>query len=101
MGFPGGVVMKNPPAYVGDSRDAGLIPGSGSSPEGGNGNPLPYSCLENPMDRGAWQTIVKGVTKSQSQLRNKTAATNTYIYIFFMYIYSFLFYSIIGCYDLS
>ena len=49
-GFPGGSVVKNPPA---NAWDAGLIPGSGS-PGGGNGNPLQYSCLENPMDGGAW-----------------------------------------------
>ena len=47
------LVVKNPPANVGDLRVAGSIPESGRSPEGGNGNPLQYSCLENPMDRGA------------------------------------------------
>jgi len=47
-------VVKNPPANAGDS---GLIPGLGRSPGGGNGNPLQYSCLEDPMDRGAWQAI--------------------------------------------
>ena len=46
-------MVKNLPANVGDVRDVGLIPGSGTSPEGGNGNLLQYSCLENPMDRGA------------------------------------------------
>ena len=51
--FPGGSVIKNPPANAGDTRDMGLIPGSGRSPRVGNGNPLQYSCLENPMDRGA------------------------------------------------
>ena len=51
QGFPGGSVLKNPPASAGD---AGLIPGLGRSPGGGNGNPLQHSCLENPMDRGAW-----------------------------------------------
>ena len=51
MGFPGGLVVKNTPANVGDM---GLILGSGRSPGGGIGNPLQYSCLENPMDRGAW-----------------------------------------------
>ena len=51
-GFPCGTVVKNPPANAGDSRDTGSIPGSGSSPGKGNGNPLQYSCLENPMDRG-------------------------------------------------
>ena len=54
MGFPGGSVVKNPPANAGD---VGLIPGLGRSPGEGNGNPLQYSCLENPMDRGAWQAI--------------------------------------------
>ena len=49
-------------------RDAGLIPGSGRSPGGGNGNPLQYSCLENPMDRGAWWATVHGVTKSWTGL---------------------------------
>ena len=48
-------MVKNPPAKAGDTRDAGSIPGSGRSPGEGNGNPLQYACLENPMDRGAWQ----------------------------------------------
>ena len=48
------LTVKNPPANSGDRRDAGSIPGWGRSPGGGNGNPLQYSCLENPMDRGAW-----------------------------------------------
>ena len=51
-------MVKNPPASAGDSRDASFIPGSGRSPGGGNGNPLQYSCLENPMGRGDWQAIV-------------------------------------------
>ena len=50
------------------ARDMGLIPGSGRSPGGGNGNPLQYSCLENPTDRGAWQVTVHAVAKSQTQL---------------------------------
>ena len=62
------LAVKNLLANVGDIRDASLIPGSGRSPEGGNGNPLQYSCLENPMDREAWQATVHGVTKSQKQL---------------------------------
>ena len=48
------LVVQSPPPTVGDVRDMGSIPGSGSSPGGGNGNPLQYSCLENPMDGGAW-----------------------------------------------
>ena len=58
-------MVKNLPALAGDVRDAGLIPGLERSSGGGNGNPLWYSCLENPMNRGAWQVIVHGVTKSQ------------------------------------
>ena len=64
MGFPGDSVVKNLPANAGDIRDAGSIPGSGRSPGEGNGNPLQYSCLENPRDRGAWWATVHGVTKS-------------------------------------
>ena len=62
--------VKNLPANLGDIRDIGSIPGSGRSPGGRHGNPLPYSCLENPMDKGAWQTIVREVTKSQTRLHN-------------------------------
>ena len=61
-------VVKNPPANAGETRDPGSIPGLGRSPEGGNGNPLQYSCLENVMDRGAWWATVHGVTESQTQL---------------------------------
>ena len=50
----GETLVKNPPDNAEDAGDAGLIPGSGRSPRGGNGHPLQYSCLENPMDRGAW-----------------------------------------------
>ena len=55
------LVVKNLPGNAADVRDAGSIPGSGRSPGEGNGNPLPYSCLENPMDRGAWRATVYGV----------------------------------------
>ena len=58
------LAVKNPPANEGDIRDTGSIPGSGKFPGGGHGNPLQYSCLENPMDRGTWQATVHGVTKS-------------------------------------
>ena len=54
MGFLGGSVVKNPPTNAGDTRDLGLIPVSGRSPGVGNDNPLQYSSLGNPMDRGAW-----------------------------------------------
>ena len=59
------LVVKNLLAYAGDERDAGSIPGSGRSPGGRHGNPIQYSCLENPMDRGAWWATVHGVAKSQ------------------------------------
>ena len=60
------VVVKNPPAILGDIRDVGLIPGSGGSPGEGHGNPLQYPCLENPMDRGAWWATVHRIIKSQT-----------------------------------
>jgi len=56
------------PADAGDTRDTGSIPGLGRSPGGGNGNPLQYSCLENPMDRGAWWASGHRVTKNRTQL---------------------------------
>ena len=59
-------MVKNPPANTGDVRDVGSIPGSGRFPGGGHGNPLHYSCLENPMDRGAWLDTVPRLTKSQT-----------------------------------
>ena len=68
LGFPGSIVVKNLPANAGDARDSGLIPGLGKSPRGGNGNPLQYSCLENSLDRGAWQAAAHGVAKSRTQL---------------------------------
>ena len=58
------LVIKNLPASAGDPRDAGLIPGSGRSPGGRHDNPLQCSCLENPMDRGAWRAAVHGVAES-------------------------------------
>ena len=64
------LVAKKLPANAGDIRDADSIPESGRSPGGGYGNPLQYSCLENPMDRGTWWAIVHGVTKSQTPLSN-------------------------------
>ena len=68
-GFLGGAEVKNPPADAGDVRDTGSVPGSGRYPGIGNGNPLQYFCLENPMDRGAWRaTTVHVVAKSQTSL---------------------------------
>ena len=62
-GFPGGSVIKNPPANAGDMD---LTPGPGIPPGEGNGNPLQYSCLENPMDRAVWRATVHGITKSRT-----------------------------------
>ena len=59
------LVVKNPPANAGDIRDGGLNPGCGRSPGGGHGDPLQYSCLNNPMDRGTWQATVHGVTRAE------------------------------------
>jgi len=69
MPFPGGTVVKNLPANARDERDVDLIPKSGRSPEVGNGNPLQYSCLENPRDRGAWWAAIYGVAQSWAQLK--------------------------------
>ena len=65
MGFSGDSVIKDPPANAGDSGNAGSMLGSGISLGGGNGYSLEYSCLENSIDRGAWQATVHGVAKSQ------------------------------------
>ena len=77
------LVVKNPPANTGDVRDEGSIPWSGRSPGGGHGNPLQYSCLENPMDRGAWQITVHIVAKSQTWLKRLSmpALTHTHTYL--------------------
>ena len=61
-------MVKILPVNVGDPRDSGFNPWVGKIPEGENGNPLQYSCLENPMDRGAWQATVHGAAKSRTQL---------------------------------
>ena len=69
MGFPGGSEVKASASNVGDP---GSIPGSGRSPGEGNGTPLQYSCLESPMDRGAWRATVHRVTKSRTRLSDFT-----------------------------
>ena len=68
QGFPGGTVVKNPPANAGHTTETGLIPGSGRSPGARNGNPFQYSYLKNPMDRGAWRASVPGVAKIWTRL---------------------------------
>ena len=75
-GFPGGASGKNLPASAGDVRDAGSVPGSGRSPGGEHGNPLQYSCLENPTDRGAWWATVHKVAKSRTPLSSLVQCEN-------------------------
>ena len=80
MGFPHGSVGKSSACNAGGP---GSIPGLRRSPGEGNGNPLKYSCLENPMDRGAWQATVLGITRVQHDLATKPPTTTTiYIYIY-------------------
>ena len=69
MGFSGDASVKETAANAGDVRDIGSIPGLGRSPGGGLGNPLQYSCLKNPKDRGAWQAMVHRVAKSLTCLK--------------------------------
>ena len=71
-------MVKNPPAYTGDTRDMGLIPGWESSLKGGHGRPLQYSWLENPMDRGTWRTTVHGVAESRARA---SASAHTYAHV--------------------
>ena len=75
------LVVKNPPANAGDVRDMGLIPGLRRSPGGGHGNPLQYSCLENPMDRGAWQVLAHRVAKSRTRLKRLSTHTQRNLYL--------------------
>ena len=72
------LVVNDPPANAGHSRNVGWVPGLGRFPAVGNGNPLQYSCLENSMDRGAWRATVHGVTKSQTQLSDILKAISKY-----------------------
>ena len=86
-GFLGGSVIKDLPANAGDKGDMDLIPGLERSPEEGYGNPLQYSGLENPKDRGAWQATVHGVAKRRTQLSMHTLIFwNLYV----IYIFHFL-----------
>ena len=74
LGFPGGSVIINPPA---NAEDVGSIPGLGRSPGEGNDNPLQYSCLENPMDRGDWQATIHGVARVVYDLVAKPPPPNS------------------------
>ena len=89
------LVVKNLPANVGDIRDTGLIPKFERYPGEGNGNPLQYFCVENSMDKGAWQAVVHMVTKSWIQLKLLSMHACTYVYIY--NIYTFLNCLIITC----
>ena len=77
--FPDGPSDEEPASNAGDEREVGSIPGSGRSPGGGHGNPLQYSCLENPTDRGAWRAMVHRVAKSQTRL--KQLHTHACVYV--------------------
>ena len=70
------LVVKNPPANAGDVRDTSSIPGLGRSPRGGQGHPLQYPCLEDPMDRGTWWTTVHRVAQSRTQLKQLSTYTH-------------------------
>ena len=78
--YLGGISGKNSPANAADIIDTGLVPGSGRFPGGGYGNPLQYSCLENPMDRGAWLATVHRVAKSRTRLKQLSMHVHTRIY---------------------
>ena len=76
-GFPDGSVVKNSPANAGDPGDTDSIPESGRSAGVGNGNPLQYSCLENPMDRGAWQVTVHEIPKELDTTEHAQTTTSS------------------------
>ena len=79
--FQVALVVKNPPANAGDLRDSSWIPGLGIFPGEGHGNPLQYSCLENPMDRGAEWATVHRITKSQTQLKGLSKHTGWLLWV--------------------
>ena len=96
MGFSGGTVVKNYPANAGGTRDTGSVPGSRRSLGEGNGSPLEYFCLKNPMDRGASWATVHGITESDmtEQLSTHTKYNSIYIIcinIIYTYIYLYLY----------
>ena len=85
--FPNGSGVKNLSASEGDARDSVSVPGWGRSPGGGHGNPLQHSCLESPMDRGAWWAAIRGVTKNRTRL---STHTHTHIHTAESYFFVFL-----------
>ena len=92
-------MVKNLPAKASDTRDAGSIPRLERSPGGGHENPLQYSCLENPMDRGAWRATVHGVAKSWTQLKQLSRHTCMHMYVCVYILFSQLF-PIIVCFNI-
>ena len=78
-------VVKNPAANAGDIRDTDLIPESGRSPGRGYSNPLQYACLENPMDREAWQATVRKVTQSRTQMKQLSTHTHTHTHTWYVH----------------
>ena len=85
-GFPGGSMGKESACNAGDARDSGLIPGWGRSPGGGHGNPLQYSCLENPMDRGAWQSRLLTVQAYSPWGRKESDTTEVTEHAHFLFL---------------
>ena len=94
--LPSGSVAKNLPANAGDAEDVSLIPGSGRSPGEGNGNPLKYSCLENPMDRGAWQATVQQGHKEPDTTDTTSLACTEVVMSFYHKVLSFFSFSTFG-----
>ena len=86
------LVVKHPPASAGSIRDTHSIPGSGRSPGGDHGNPLQCSCLENPMDKGAWWTTIQSIPKSWTQWKRFNMQTHTMKFIYSnLYLYMIIF----------
>ena len=89
MGFPGGLVVRNLLASAGATGDVSSIPGPGRFPGEGNGNPLQYSCLDNPMDRGAWWATVHGATELDTN-DHVTLTQSVYLIDICMSLYVFV-----------
>ena len=101
MGSPGGSVGKESTCIAAGAEDTSSILGSGRSPGGGHGNPLPYSCLENPMDRGAWQPTVHGVSKESGMTESYWACTYWLFFFFFLFCCLFALLLCCCCYFIS